>query len=547
MSSMKTGLYYQVGLHLVLFYLFKGWSFIFWAELGYLAYLTYQILKSERVKGAEKWNAVIIGAGFSGLDMGIKLKEIGVRFTILEKSSNLGGTWFDNVYPGAACDVASHLYSLSYYLNPWWTRAYSRQEEIKAYLEDVAHKFGLHSYIHFNTRVEKTEWNDVTGKWTVTTSTGKKYLANFVFSASGALHIPNDTRFTDDEKFQGAKFHTANWDKSVSIKGKKVAVIGTGASAVQCVPNIAGDVSELHVFQRTPAWVPPRLDFEYPAFLQSIFSTFPFVMRLHRWFYFWRGEIRFYIMFDVRRHYLKEKVRQLFTGHINKTVKNPETAKKLTPTYDMGCKRITPSDTYLQAFNLPNVHLISDSIDRLYEKGLVTKTKDQFGNFDEKSYEFDVIILATGFNLLNTSTKCFTTIGNEGNVLQEEWLKEDQPKAYKCVTAPQYPNLFIALGPNSGLGHNTVVYMIECQNNYALDCVRKLIQSGYKSMECKQEPFDKFYDDLFKMMKLRVFGDGGCTAWYNNSKGINWTLWPGDLSHYWWITSESNLSDYYLK
>ena len=210
-----------------------------------------------------------------------------------------------------------------------------------------------------------------------------------------------------------------------------MAVIGTGASAVQCVPNIANDVEELHVFQRTPAWVPPRLDFEYPVILQSLFAAFPFLMRLHRWFYFWRGEFRFYLMFDVRREFLKEKVRELTTSHICKVVKDPEIAKKLTPKYDMGCKRITPSDTYLQSFNLPNVHLITDPVDRMHEKGLVTKTKEG----DEKSYDFDVIVLATGFNLLNTSTKCFTTIGIEGNVLQEEWIKEEQPKAYLCCTA----------------------------------------------------------------------------------------------------------------
>ena len=277
-------------------------------------------------------------------------------------------------------------------MNPWWTRAYSRQEEIRAYLEDVVSKFGLRSYIQFNTRVLTADWQEESSEWVVKGENGREFRGNFLFSAAGGLHIPNDTRFKDDEKFLGPKFHTAKWRHDVQLEGKRVAVIGTGASAVQVVPNIAQKVSKLTVFQRTPAWVPERFDFKYPLILQSIFSALPFLMRIHRSFYFWRNELRFHLVFDNRRTFIPDYFKKFVSKYIQSVVKDPETAKKLTPSYDLGCKRITPSDTYLKAFNMDHVDLITDRVDRLDESGIITVN----GEGKETKSEFDVIILATG-------------------------------------------------------------------------------------------------------------------------------------------------------
>merc|ERR1711976_1123125 len=400
LSPNKTGLKYQICALLVFIYFIKGYWILTALTCIYTLHLLSLLFSNDKVPGGEKWSAVIIGAGFSGIDAAIKLKNLGIPFVIIEKSEKLGGTWWDNQYPGAACDVPSHLYSLSYYLNPWWTRAYSRQEEIRAYLEDVVSKFGLRSYIQFNTRVLTADWQEESSEWVVKGENGREFRGNFLFSAAGGLHIPNDTRFKDDEKFLGPKFHTAKWRHDVQLEGKKVAVIGTGASAVQVVPNIAQKVSKLTVFQRTPAWVPERFDFKYPLILQSIFSALPFLMRIHRSFYFWRNELRFHLVFDNRR-----------------------------------------------TFIMDHVDLITDRVDRFDESGIITVN----GEGKETKSEFDVIILATGFSIYNSAVKAYKANGRNGHCLQEEWDLKEQPKAYKCVTHPNYPNMFYCLGPNAGL------------------------------------------------------------------------------------------------
>jgi len=495
----------------------------------------------KKIDVAEDFHVIIIGSGVSGICMGRKLNEIGVKYTILEKSSDLGGTWYDNFYPGVACDVPSHLYSFSDFMNPTWSRAFSKGREIHQYLKRAASSFGVYPNVVFNKRVESCTWNQKTCKWTVQTTDGSQYIANFIVTGSGGLHVPRLPNFKGQETFKGPAFHTALWDATFHPKGKRIAVIGTGASAVQAVPGVVElGAAELKVFQRTPAWVPPRLDYMYPEYVKTMFKLFPFTNSIHRWFFFWRSELRFRLVF-TEDAWITKKLSGWIHGqvktHYRHVIKNKELCEKLIPKFSMGCKRITPSDTYLQAFNEDHVHLITDKIEEITETGIKTS--------DGVNHEVDAIIFAIGFDL-QKSARPFTQIGVDGKDMSETW--GDTPGAYLGIVHQQNPNYFMLLGPGTGLGHNSIIYMIECQANYTIDAIKKFVKSGARSMAVKDSVTTDYLDWCQDNMKGKVFANNNaCVGWYRNDRGINWTLWPLDLVTYWWMTLKCNLEDYSLR
>ena len=433
------------------------------------------------------------------------------RYTILEKSTSLGGTWRHNTYPGCACDVPSHLYSFSFFQNPAWTRAYSRQPEILKYLEDAAIKFGILPRVKFGKRVEKSSWEKKTNKWHVETSDGELFIGDVVVSGLGSLHVAKLPNIPGMESFAGLAFHTSNWPADYSAKGRKVAVIGTGASAVQTVPGVASqDPATLTVFQRTPAWSPPRADFTFPEWVKRLFALLPFANTLYRWLLFWRAEWRYRVLFTSSSWLTKrlsKGVHQKVRAYIKAVVKDPELAAKLTPDYDMGCKRITPSDHYLPTFNRDNVHLVTSGIERITDSGIKT--------VDGVERSCDTIIYATGFDL-DKSVKAVCQQGLRGS-LEEDY--GDTPSAFLGIAHPNHPNFFSLLGPGTILGHNSVIFMIECEVNYVADALQRMLGMGAKSMAVKEEVYLDYLTFVRENMQGKVFGNSSaCGGWYANAQ-----------------------------
>lgn len=491
------------------------------------------ISASDRAKRKEK-KVLIVGAGYSGLGMAIKLQAAGIPFLILEKSSSLGGTWYDNTYPGCACDIMSHLYSFSFFPNPFWSTSFPSQPEILAYLNQVADHFRLWPEIRFGVRVSECRWDAGRRQWNVISTSGESFVGDFLISGIGALHVPKFPAIPGKDDFAGTSFHTAQWDHSYDYSGKDVAVIGTGASAVQAVPAILKDVKSITVFQRTPVWTAPRLDFPYPRFVQALFNAFPLLMKLHRWYIFVRQELGFFLMFQKgtkRGKYLRAQV----TKFMEKQVDEPDLRKKLIPDFEMGCKRITVSNDYVKSFNSPKARLVTEKINRIVPEGVAIKKGEE-----EELLRFDAIIYATGFDLM-ASCKNMTVVGKDGKDLGRVW--GESPNAFLGISCPDFPNMFYLLGPNVGLGHNSVVWMIECQVTFCMDAILRCIDGGVKSIDVKEGVNRKYQDYIQNMMKLRVF-HSGCRSWYQNSEGIVFALWPSHLLHYWWLTRKIDFGDY---
>lgn len=526
----------------VVFYLLCGIFAYFtsWATVIITVLMGYWLYSRERTPAPEQIAArkdklvIIAGAGFSGIAMGIRLKQERIKFVIVDKAEVLGGTWFHNVYPGCACDIMSHLYSFSFRMNPFWTRSFPSQPEILTYLKDVVHEYGLRDSMRLGVRITKVEFSEESKKWTVNLSDGDSLVGDYFISAVGALHVPNFPNVSGRDKFQGASFHTAEWDKSFVAKGKNVAVIGTGASAVQVVPALAEDVQSLTVFQRTPAWVPPRLDFHYPRFMQRLFQVLPFLMRMHRWWIFVKQEFGFYFLFQKDgRNPQAESIKKIVTNHMRSIIKDPELKERIVPDFAMGCKRITGSNWYLQAFNRPNVSLVSKPIEQITENGIVA---------DSVEHKFDTIVYATGFDLLKSETN-IQVIGRNGTNLAELW--GITPNNYLGISTHMFPNMFHLLGPNTGLGHNTIIFMIECQVNYVAKAITHCIDSETNVIEVKKDVHEAYQKEIQGLLSQRVWAQG-CKSWYMNKDGVNYTLWPNDLTNYWWRTLNVDFGHYLL-
>ncbi|MGI5207249.1 flavin-containing monooxygenase [Spirillospora sp. CA-108201] len=464
---------------------------------------------------------VVIGSGFAGLGMAIRLKWSGFHdFVVLEKSEALGGTWHDNTYPGCACDVPSHMYSFSFELNPGWTRMFAPQPEIRAYMERTAAKYRVREHIRFGAAVDSMEYDDDARRWRVTLADGTVLTPKAVVSGIGALHVPSYPDLPGVERFQGTAFHSADWDHTYDLAGKRVAVIGTGASAIQFVPKVAKQAGELVVFQRTPPWIQPKPDVPIPAPVRALFGKAPAAARAFRGGIYWALEARAVgFTIDPRLSAPQEKIAR---RHIAHQVADPGLRAKVTPDYTIGCKRILLSNDYYPALSRPNVEVETSGIAEVREHSVVTE--------DGREYEVDCIIYGTGFKVTDALADLRVT-GRGGVKLQEIWA--DGIEAHRGTTIPGLPNFFMLLGPNTGLGHNSVVFMIEVQIQHVLSCLRLMQEAGADAIEPKPEAARRFNDRLQRRLRRAVWNEGGCNSWYLDDQGVNRTLWPGHTFEFW--------------
>jgi cation diffusion facilitator CzcD-associated flavoprotein CzcO len=479
-------------------------------------------------------NIAIIGSGFAGLGMAIQLKKAGHDdFVVLEKDDDLGGTWRDNRYPGCACDVPSHMYSFSFELNPNWSRMFAPQQEIWDYLRRCVDKYDIASHIRYGSAVDSLEWQDEERRWKVSLSNGTVLTPRAVVSGIGALHVPSIPAVPGAERFGGAAFHSAQWDHSVDLTGKRVAVIGTGASAIQFVPKIAEDAERLHVFQRTPPWIQPKPDFTLPRGARRVFRHVPGATRAFRNTIYWALETRAVgFTLDPRLMAPQEK---LARAHIARQVEDPDLRAKVTPDYTIGCKRILLSSDYYPALSKPHVDVVTDGIAEITETGLVTE--------DGTAYDVDVIIYGTGFKVTDALNEQ-PIIGRGGLKIQEAWA--DGVEAHHGVTIAGFPNFFMLLGPNTGLGHNSVVFMIESQVQHVLSCLRLLSDEKSDVIEVRPDAQKRFNRRLQQRLGKAVWNEGGCKSWYLDDQGVNRTLWPGFTFEYWARTRRARKNDYEL-
>ncbi|HXZ74999.1 MAG TPA: NAD(P)/FAD-dependent oxidoreductase [Streptosporangiaceae bacterium] len=478
---------------------------------------------------------VIIGSGFAGLCMAIRLKQAGCHnFVILEKNDDLGGTWRDNTYPGCACDVPSHMYSFSFELNPGWSRMFAPQQEIWEYMRRCARKYGIIPHIRFGCRVEGLEWDEAARRWRVTTAPGEVYTARAVVSGIGALHVPSIPEIPGAGQFAGVAFHSAQWDRSCGLSGQRVAVIGTGASAIQFIPQIARRAAQVHVFQRTPPWIHPRPDFEIPPRVRAAFAAAPPVMRAFRDGIYWLLEIRA-AGFAVHPR-LMAPLQRMAEQHLARQVADPALRAKVTPDYTIGCKRILLSSDYYPALTRPNVNLVTEPIASITERGLACA--------DGSAYDADVIIYGTGFHTVEALTE-LGVAGRDGVKLQDVW--RGGVEAYHGITVAGFPNFFLLLGPNTGLGHNSAVFMIESQVQHVLSCLRLLAKDKAETIEVRASALRRFNDGIQRRLRHAVWSEGGCKSWYLDAGGVNRALWPGFSFEYWARTRRARRADYVIR
>ncbi len=484
---------------------------------------------------SDRASVLIIGTGFSGLGMAIRLKQAGVDYIVLERADDLGGTWRDNHYPGCACDVQSHLYSFSFEPNPDWSRQFAPQPEIWAYLRKCATKYNILPDIRFNANVVNARFDETASVWHVTTEDGRQFQAQSLIWGGGALSNPFIPKTRGSETFEGEMFHSAVWRHDVDLRNKRVAVIGSGASAIQFVPQIAPKASRIDYYQRTAPWVMPKPDFIRSKLSKSLFRTFPALQKLARGLTYVALESR--VLGFVIHPKAMNLLEYVGMSHIRKHIKDPAKRQAVTPPFKPGCKRVLISNDYYAALARDNVEVVTDNIDRITPIGVVTK--------DGKTRVADVIIWGTGFSIQELVPKgLFHGLG--GRDLSEVWRGQGGPEAFLGMTVSGFPNLFFMMGPNTGLGHSSMVYMIESQVQYALDAILLMRKNGVKQVDVKPEVQQGFVQQMQKRLKGTVWASG-CKSWYINESGKNTTLWPGFTFRYRRATSTFQPTDYAIK
>jgi len=477
---------------------------------------------------------IITGTGFSGICVGIQLKKAGFdNFKILEKANDVGGTWRDNTYPGAACDVKSNLYSFSFEPNPNWTREFSKQAEILTYIKHCVKKYDLDKHIIFNWEVATAKYHEEDAKWEIISKKKEKLFSNVVVFGNGPLHIPSLPDIKGIHDFKGEVFHSAQWNHEYDLTDKNVCVIGTGASAIQFVPEIQPKVKRLYLMQRTAPWVLPKLDGDFSATQHTLFEKFPLTQKLNRDFIYYFNEAQ--VIGMVYNDAILRLGETIGKRHINKYIKDETLRKKLKPNYRLGCKRVLLSNNYYPALAQANVDVVTDGIERFTTDAVITK--------DGEKRKIDAIILGTGFHVAD-SFQYYDVRGRNGIEMKNAF--KDGPEAYYGTAIHQFPNMFMMLGPNTGLGHNSMIYMIESQTNYILDAIQKMQQQNIKSLEVKQEIQDKFNKEIQKKLEGTVW-QSGCKSWYVSENGKNHTVWPGFTLEFRNRTKTINLNDYNLE
>ncbi|HYI62488.1 MAG TPA: NAD(P)/FAD-dependent oxidoreductase [Acidimicrobiales bacterium] len=462
--------------------------------------------------GPRHHRIAIVGTGFAGLGMAIRLAEAGIDdVVVLERASEVGGTWRDNHYPGCACDVPSHLYSFSFAPNPDWTNTYSPQPEIEAYLQRCAERHGVRDRILWGAEVLEARWDEAGQRWHLATPVGE-VTADVVISGNGPLSEPNVPALPGIERFEGTAFHSAAWDHDHDLTGRKVAVIGTGASAIQFVPQIQPRVEQLTVFQRTPPWVMPHPARDVSERERRLYRRVPLAQKAVRAGVYWARELFVLGFRHPRVMALAEKAAR---DHLRKQVPDPELRARLTPDHSIGCKRILPSNRWLPALSQPNVDVETSGVTEVRERSIVTG--------EGREVEVDTLIYGTGFHVTdNPFAERVRGVG--GRTLAEAW--DGGVQAYVGSTVAGFPNLFLLIGPNTGLGHSSMVFMIESQITYVLDALRRMERDGIGRVEVRGEAVEAYNDEIQSRLEGTVWMSG-CASWYLDDTGRNTTLWPG--------------------
>ncbi|MFL6106498.1 MAG: flavin-containing monooxygenase [Marmoricola sp.] len=482
-------------------------------------------------KKTQVHTTLVIGAGFTGLGTAIKLREAGIEdLVILERADRVGGTWRDATYPGAACDIPSLLYSFSFAKNPSWSRTYSPSAEICAHIEDLAERYDLTKDIRFGTAVTAMAFDKAEGRWSVETSTGTTYLARTVVVASGPLSESSLPRMRGIEDYRGTKIHSAHWDHDFDFAGKDVAVIGTGASAVQIIPELVRTAGSVKVFQRTAGWVLPRLDVETPEVAKTLFAKLPLAQQAARTALYLAHEAAATgLVWDTPVTTLIQRAGLL---HLRLAVKDTWLRRQLTPDYRAGCKRMLISSDYYPALQQDSCKLITWPIATLTEKGLRTS--------DGLEHEFDAIVFATGYDV-QLGGPPYPITGAEGKVLQQEWSGFAQ--AYKSASVHGYPNLFFSCGPNSGPGHNSLLVYVQGQIAYAVAGVRAVVERDLRWLDVRKEVQDEYNARIQKRLR-RTTWMSGCTSWYLTADGRNSSMYPGFATQYLRQMQDFRIADY---
>ncbi|MEL7201788.1 MAG: NAD(P)/FAD-dependent oxidoreductase [Pseudomonadota bacterium] len=481
-------------------------------------------------RGPNDLSVAILGAGFSGLAMGRELRLRGFEdFTIYEKAGDVGGTWRENTYPGVACDVPSHLYSFKGRPNPNWSERFSGGGEIQDYVKDCAAAFGLTSHLQFGKKAVRANHDGTC--WHLTFEDGTQTTATVLISGIGGLHVPQLPDITGREAFTGSAFHTAQWDHSVSLTGKRVAIIGSAASAIQVAPKIAPKVASLDIYQRTPNYILPRGNYAYSDFVKSLLARVPVLQSLYRGFIFNLLDLRFPV-FHAGENFMKRLARREFEQFLTREIPDPQLRAKLTPDYPLGCKRILVSDDYYKTLAADHVTLVTDPIAQMTETGVVS------GKAHERPA--DVIIYATGFRTFDL-TDAIQVTNQHGHLLADRW--PHGPAAHKTLSVETFPDLYFLLGPNSALGHSSVVLMIEAQARYVGELLSKMRKTGIRQVSPNRFVAKQYDDRLQHQLEDRVWA-GGCKSWYVNEHGRNFTLYPGSVRAYFRDLRTVDLRDY---
>ncbi|WP_338683759.1 NAD(P)/FAD-dependent oxidoreductase [Streptomyces acidiscabies] len=483
--------------------------------------------------GREHVRVAVVGSGFGGLGAAVRLRREGITdFVVLERADSVGGAWRDNTYPGCACDVPSHLYSFSFAPNAEWPRTFSGQGHIRAYLEKVADVFGIRPHLRFGSEVKRMAWNAERLCWDIETASGE-LSADMVVSATGPLSDPKMPDVPGLETFPGEVFHSARWNHGYDLRGKRVAVIGTGASAIQIVPAIQPLVSELTLFQRTPAWVMPRVDRAISGAERALHRALPFTTKTRRGLLWGMRELQ--VQAFTKHPNELGFVEQLAKRNIARAVKDPELRAKLTPDYRIGCKRILLSSAYYPALARPNVDVVASGLAEIRGNTLVAA--------DGSTAEVDAIVFSTGFHVTDMPI-ADRVVGTDGRTLGESWGQNGM-EALRGAAVAGFPNWMTVIGPNTGLGNSSMILMIESQLNYMADYLRQLdVLGGEVALDARPSAVHRWNRRVQDRMERTVWNTGGCVSWYLDAQGRNTTVWPGTTSEFRRATRRVDLAEY---
>jgi cation diffusion facilitator CzcD-associated flavoprotein CzcO len=459
-------------------------------------------------------SVAIVGAGFGGIGTAVSLRRAGIEdIVVFERGKRVGGVWNKNTYPGAACDVPSHLYSYSFAPNPRWGRRFAVQPEIQRYVEDVAERHGVLNRVRLNTDVRSADWDPDTTRWRLDTDAGP-VEADMLVCACGQLTRPAIPHVEDLEQFTGPAFHSSEWRHDVDLRGLRVGVLGAGASAIQFVPAIQPLVRSLTLVQRTPPWILPKPDRGYRPLAATVFERMPLTQRAGRfgWWAFLEAGIAGFIGNDAAM----APLRAISRTHLRRQVRDPDLRRRLTPTYKMGCKRVLISNDWYPALSAPNVEVVTDGIERATATGLVMR--------DGREVELDALIFGTGFRTREFVAPMSIT-GHEGRTLDDFWA--GVPNAWHGLSVPGFPNMFLIYGPNTFGGSGSGVYMIESQIRHVVAAASELRRTGARTIEVRPEAHADFMDFLHERQRKTVWATGGCSSWYVDEQGRDPTNWPG--------------------